>query len=270
MAQNVDVFISSKSGFELDSLIKNCLEKNKTWEDSGFLENSFINNPILNNYEQQKNFKDWIEEELIFEFGVSIPKFFDQFQIENNLFHYINYLTKEKIFETFPKKFQIKKIKNLEKQKVESLSKLNLNNDEDIGTLSFIYLKQKNYEKAQILYQIIFEEYPNVYLSILLALISILNHNFKSACFYLQKSIDLKIPLNLKSSVYMWSGYVYENLNCQVWAVEMYQECLKLIQNSSNTFHWFVSLPFVHLKIGNIFQQFENEQNIEISKSYYL
>eukprot|EP01080_Neovahlkampfia_damariscottae_P011637 gene11637-4878_t len=268
--ENVDVFISSKTGFELDSLTRSCLNLNKSWENSKFLEDNFTNNPKLKNVEQQIKFENWIEEELKFEFGTSKPKIFDQFQIENNLFHFINYLMDSKVFDTFPEKFQIRKIQNFEKEKVESLSKLNLKNDENIGILSFIYLKEKNYEKSLLLLQRIFEKFQNVYLSILLSLISILNHNFKLAAYYLQKSIDLKIPTNMEASCFMWIGFVYETLDCQVWAVEAYQECLKLIKNSSQTFHWFVSLPFVHLKIGIIFQNFETSSNIEIAKSYYL
>jgi tetratricopeptide (TPR) repeat protein len=270
---NVDVLISSKTAFELDSLIHSCIDQQKSWEYSTFLkENNFSEQTKnLENTEKQKS--NWEEEELKFEFGNSSPSFLDQFQFETNLFHFLNHLV-EKVFNSFPKKFQVKKStileKNFEKEKSINLSKLVNQNDEDLGNLSFIYLMEKNYEKSQFLYQRIFEEFENVYISILLGLISIVNHKFKWSCYYFQKSLELGIPTYLKASCYFWIGNVYENLNCDVWAVSMYQESLKLINNSSEIFHWFVCVPFVHLRIGNIFQKFENQQNIEISKSYFL
>lgn len=250
METNYDFLIKGKVSFELEQLKNSSLEE-KYWEETSFLN--------IKNLDMLKSNKDLKS----FEFGTNFPQFLDQFQYEASLYHYVTHVNKKNIFDHLNVEFKVE-------EKAIYITKLNKGHDEYLTRLGMIYLNEKDYEKSYLIFQKIYEKFDNVYVIILLGLLSRINNKLKESLNYFFMAKNKGIPYEMIPSCYMWMGEILEGLKLYLWSMNLYQECVRLIDQRSEIFLWFIQVPFLYLKMGNLTNSFETSKDIlEICKMYY-
>lgn len=250
METNYDFLIKGKVSFELEQLKKTSLDE-KYWEEASFLD---LKEKIPLNSKKDL---------MIFEFGTNFPSFLDQFQYEACLYHYMNHLDKKNIFQDLNNSFKIE-------EKPIYITKLNKGDQSYLTRLGYVYLNEKDYEKAYFIFQMIFETFDNNYLCILLGILARINLKLKESLNYFLIAKEGGIPYEMLPTCYMWMGEILESLKLFIWSMSFYQECVRLIEERSDKFLWFIQVPFLYLRMGNLSSNFESSKDvIEITKMYY-
>jgi hypothetical protein len=79
-----------------------------------------------------------------------------------------------------------------------------------------------------------------------------INRNLKQSLSHFVRAHKLGVPAFLLPSILLWIGEICASLTLDVWAVTMYQDCIRIVEDRAQKFHWFVNLPFIYAKLAHL------------------
>lgn len=239
MSSVYDNLLLGKTSAELEKLSSLCIS-GKSWEDAEFVKE------LSPTRLSAAHLRD-------FEFGNLYPTPMDQFQYEGYIYHYQKYL--ESINQFFNVNFD-------KTQKAFYIWELNKGVTKWTHHLIMIYIDEKEWERVLDLIQL--EKIENVYLLIYAGLLCRITRNLKQSLSYFLRAKRLSFPKVLIASCLMWMGDVALQLNFPIWSMNLYQDCVRIVDESAETFHWFVCVPFVYLRMAEIvFSSKQRSREIE-------
>jgi hypothetical protein len=291
--------------------------KRNCWEEAPHLNNHFNSNTQLQNGIQLTCLSDWLNDELIFECDKnSVPKLLPSFTrtiADIHLYHLIKITLSDVIFYTWAKDLHVKLpdytphvIRKLYHSVDNRYLEQEYSNTDDLFSkalylslleqlpedhtsyfcialrLSILYLRTKEYDKAEILLQWILNTLQTnvqvddliiTYISLILAMVYRINIKYRQSLYCLQLAIDKRSLIkrrkdSLHSAVWMWLGEIYESLQLYLWAAECYLKCLSIIETSVDiSVHRFVNIPQLYLNLAELFIR---RKNTPVALQYYV
>jgi tetratricopeptide (TPR) repeat protein len=125
--------------------------------------------------------------------------------------------------------------------------------------LMFLYIRLKEYEKAQILLVQLLTNNVQVgtsWLYIILSLLYRILLKYNNSITMLRLVFDMNIDRSLESAVWMWLGELYELIQVPSHtSLTCYIKCLQLVQTGG--YHPFVLVPHLYLNMAQLTNRLE-------------